>query len=225
MSLTLTRMRYWLRKGLGGLDSNELDDTDADELLNMALWELDNKYPFKEKECLVTASTVAGQRSYTVPNNLDAIRTVSVVDDDDSDDPADYHYLREMTNEWFENNAADDDEDERAMPERWLRRDDALILHPWPDAVYTLRLEMWRTVESLVSGSVDTPELPRNWHEIVVEKAIERGHFYNADYNLAQQAANFPIGKERGAVLDVTKEEEGVRFAGLDVQWDDPTES
>lgn len=220
MSLTLARMRALLRKGLGGLDSNELTDAEADELLNIALWDLDNRFPFKEKECLVTASTVAGQEDYALPSTLDAIRNVAIVDDETGQ----YRYLREMTVEWYENNAEDDDEDERARPKYWLRRDDGLILWPIPDIVYTLRLEMWRTVPSLLEGTVDTTGLPRNWDRIVVKNAVAEGHFFNQDYNLEQQARNSAIGNERGSVLTTSKEEEGIRFGGLDVLHEWPNE-
>ena len=45
--LSLTRMQALLRKGLGGLDSTDLTNTEADEYLNLALWELEDKSPFR----------------------------------------------------------------------------------------------------------------------------------------------------------------------------------
>ena len=46
MSLTRTRMFALVRKGLGGIDSDDLTDPECDELLNLALWELEDKYEF-----------------------------------------------------------------------------------------------------------------------------------------------------------------------------------
>lgn len=214
MSLSLTRMRALVRKGLGNLDSNDLPNPEVDELLNLALWAVSDKYPFKEKECLVTASTVAGQEAYAVPDELDAIRAVGAITADGG-----YRQLHRMTPAWYARHAALDSEDSWAFPERWMRRDASLILDPIPDDVYTIRVEMWRTINSLLEGTVDTVDLPRNWHEMVVEGAITRGHYYRQDYNLAQQADNFRVSHEKEAVLVKAKENQATHHGGLDVLW------
>lgn len=220
MTLSLTRMRALVRRGLGGLDSDDITDDEVDELLNLSLWELDNRFPFKEKECLVTASTVAGQADYALPSDLDAIRTVSIVDDDTER----YVPLKQMDVQDFEEKAQEDDEDDRDQPTHYMRRDNGVHLHPIPDKVYTLRLNMWRTVASLVEGTIEETGLPRNWDEIVVEGAVTRGHFYTQDYNLARQAENFRVGHERGAVLDEHKEKRGARYARIKPIFEWPSE-
>jgi hypothetical protein len=68
MSLPLDRMRALLRKGLGGLDEQDLPDTEADELLNMSLWELESRFDFKEKECLIQTPIVGGTYEYLRTN-------------------------------------------------------------------------------------------------------------------------------------------------------------
>lgn len=220
MSLSLTQMRALVRKGLGGLDSTDLADDDVDLYLNMSLWELEDKFPFEEKECVVTTSTVDGQRSYGLPSDLDALRSVAIFDDNGQSVK-----LNRMSDHWYDENY-NTDTDEKGQPEKYLRRRNGVILWPTPDDVYTLQLTMWRTVESLLSGLVETPGLPRNWHEIVVEGAIVRGHFYDQDYNLAQQAGNFPIGKVRSAVLASSKEEKfDSRWAGMRPCLDGPEDA
>ena len=61
MSLTVTRMRVLVRKGLGGIDSDDLSDTDLDEMINMSFWELEDKYPFESKETVFTSTLVTDQ--------------------------------------------------------------------------------------------------------------------------------------------------------------------
>lgn len=222
MSLTLARMRYLVRKGLGGLTSSDLDDTDTDELLNMALWDLDGRYPFKEKECRVSATLTAGTDKYDLPSYTDAVMSVAVVD---MDHPEKLHKLARMTHDWYDANAYEDSTDVRGQPERYLRRDDYLLFWPIPDDAYPIWVTLWRTVSSLLDGSVEATGLPRTWDEIVVQGAIERGHFYHEDYNLARQASDFQTDKIRTAVPIEAKEERDSRYAGLQVLWDFPSDT
>lgn len=200
-TITLARMRYRLRQGLGGLDTTDLPDVDADELLNWALWELEDKFPFKEKECLRTAQTLDGMKSYDLPSDLDALKGVAIQDSEGQ------WYPLERISEHREDEIFRDSADTEARPTKYYREDDKIVLHPTPDKAYTMQIRMWRTVASLLEGQVETPGLPRNWHELVIEGAIARGHFYSQDYDEARQATNFQLGKVRGAVLSIGKEE------------------
>ncbi len=209
--LSLTDMRRLLRKGLGDLDDSDLTDAEADELLNFAFWELEDKFPFKEKELTVEGSTVAGTRSYALADNLAALVSVSVKDPDDG-----IWYKLVRMSIASHDESRNDNSDTRARPVRYLRLEHDLILQPVPDQVYTYRTTMWRTLASLEEGVVDATGLPRNWDEMVVEGAIVRGHFYNQDYTEARQAGNFQIGKVRGAELAGAKEEKfDSRYARL----------
>ena len=66
MSLSLERMRYLVRKGLGGLSDSELTDVDCDELLNLALWNLSANYPFEAEESQFSTPLVEDQFEYSV---------------------------------------------------------------------------------------------------------------------------------------------------------------
>jgi hypothetical protein len=221
MSLPLDRMRALLRKGLGGLDEQDLPDTEADELLNMSLWELESRFDFKEKECLIQTPIVGGTYEYLLPNSVDAIITVSV-------------HRTTMPHERFklkkrgydteaERVDSVNDPDKRGMPLTYFRRNRTLVLDPVPFASgWTLEILTWKSVESLIDDPTATVGLPRNWHELVVEGAVVRGHFYNEDYNIAQQASNFQNSKIRSAVSTNTKEDRDNRFAGVKVQHDHP---
>jgi hypothetical protein len=228
--LTLERMRYLVRKGLGGLDEEDMPNEDVDELLNLALWNLSERFPFKEKECLVTGIIQPGQVEVGITEDMDAIYSLSIRHGDDGD----LEKLARRSMDWMEQHRVKEgdllesdpppEDRKRGRPRFYTRWRNTIYIHPIPDKQYGIRLAYWRTVPSLLSGLVDTPELPRNWHEIVVEGAITRGHYFNEDYNLAQQAENFRLSHERSAVMVTSKEERDSRVAGLQVLHDFPPE-
>lgn len=220
--LSLSDMRELLREGLGGLDAQDLTNDEADRLLNMSFWALESRFPFKEKECRVSFDTQAGEESYNLPDeedpiDLESIQSVSVMDDEGLS-----HKLTRMTVDWWDDANRTTDKDSRARPERYVRTANAIHLHPVPDDTYTIWVYLLKNLKNLVGGLVEAPNLPREWHEIVVEGAVARGQFYRQDYNQAQMAQNFAIGKMRSAVPDENKDEEDSRYAGLEVAWDSP---
>lgn len=210
MSHTLTRLRARLRQALGNLSTTQMPDVEADELLNDSLWELEAKYPFKEKECLRLLTLTAGTHEYTLPSDVDALISISIVDDEDGR----YQRLKRISFDEYESNAADDDTNRRSKPVYWLRRDNILSIYPYPDKAYVLRMTFWKDISSLVAGTVEAVNLPRNWSEIVLLGAIYRGHINREDLNLAQQVFNFKKNLEDSAV-DVSAKEEKSRYAGV----------
>ncbi len=229
MTLTLARMQALLRKGLGGLDSDDLTDTEADEYLNLALWELEDKFPFRSKETNFDITLVIGQIEYDLQtlyaaesgsDIFDAIESIAVIDSNNR-----RHKLTRTSQSWVDENY-DSDTDVRATPERYLRWEDKIRVYPEPDVALTMNMTMKESVESLATGGNIATGLPRNWDELVIEGAIVRGHFYNLDYNEARQAANFQLTKIRSSVLNVSKEEKAdSRYARLNVIWDDPADA
>jgi hypothetical protein len=204
------------RKGLGGLDSTDLTDVEATELLNLALWELEDKFPFRAKETEMRFPLVVDQYEYTIPTTTDAISSLAVLDTDGI-----RHKLGRASRAWMDENF--NETDDKGTPTRYLREDTTIIFHPIPDAVLTAIMTLKVSIDSLLSGSVEATGLPRNWDELVVEGAIVRGHFYAGDYNEARQAANFQVQKIRSSVLNLAKEEkQDSRYARLNVIWDEP---
>ena len=226
MMLTLDRMRYLVRKGLGNLTPAQLNDEDVDELLNLSLWNLSERYPFKEKECVVEAPVVEGVTAYGVPNlhHLDALYSLAIRDEEGISEK-----LARVSMDWMEQQRTVEEDgpetSKRGRPRFFVRWRNTLYLHPIPDKDYIIRAAYWQTLPSLIQDSVEIPEFPRNWHEIIVEGAITRGHYYNEDYNLAQQADNFRVAHERSSINVVAKEERDSRFAGLQVLHDWPPET
>lgn len=224
MSLSLQQMRDLVREGLGGLDEQDIGDPMVDRLLNLSFWEIVSKFPFEEKNTKFEFSTVAAQEDYVIPTvinapsglTLEAIQGLSVLDDEGKAFP-----LQRATEAWLETQYSTASTF-RGRPEYYVRRNETIRLWPVPDDVYTLRIFYLRTLETMQYLSVEETGLPREWDELTVEGAITRGHYYNQDYNLAQQAENFRVMKIRTAQSTHAKEEEDSRFAGLVVQWDSP---
>lgn len=226
MSLSLDRMMALVRKGLGGLDSDDLDDAETIELLNLSLWELEDKFPFRAKETNFDITLVVSQPNYDLAalyaaedgsDIFDSIESVSIFDSESQ-----YHKLARTSQHWAdENYNADSSTD--ARPERYVRRGNILWVYPAPDEALSMIVAMKESIASLASGTKEATGLPRNWDEIVVEGAISRGHFYAGDYKESREAANVQLTKIRSAVMNVSKEEKAdSRYARLNVIWDEP---
>ena len=221
--LTLQEMRNLVREGLGGLNEQDISDPQVDRLLNLSFWELTSKFPFEEKNIRADFPTVAGTGDYSIATEiniggitLDALQNLSVLDSQGKT-----HVIQRATEAWIETEYSTD-ANSQAMPEYYVRRGDWIRLWPIPDDVYTVRVLLLQTLATLAYLTVETTGLPREWDELTVEGAITRGHYYNQDYKLAQQAENFRVMKIRTAVSTQAKEEEDSHYAGLIVQWDEP---
>jgi len=220
--LTLLQMRKLVREGLGGLDEQDLSDPDLDMLLNMSYWELESKFPFEEKNARTDFVTVVGTDEYSIEalelasaTLLEAVQSIAVIQEDQS-------YKLQRMSEDFYDEMYNTNTDQRAIPRYYVRRDDAIVLWPIPNDVYTMRLYYLKTLLSVLVGSVEILNFPREWDELVVEGAVTRGHYYRQDYQLARESENFRVAKLRTASTTKSKEEEDSRYAGLVVQWDEP---
>lgn len=222
MGLSLDRMRTLVRRGVGNQNSTELPDEDVDEYLNMSLWELENNYPFRAKEGLLSTPLITDQYIYSISDSdlgiiLDALQSISI-----TDSKGKRTKLRRYTRSWFDENF---DIENTGYPTAYLRENDLLYIYPVPgedEEDLLLEIAILTSVESLVDGSQETTGLPRNWDELVVEGAINRAHFYNEDYNLSRAARNMQISKIKEAVPVVSQEEKDTHLGGLDVAWNSP---
>lgn len=226
LGLNLQEMRDLVRKGLGNITIQDLGNDEVDRFLEMSFWELEAKYPFKEKECRIEFPLVIGEHMYELPNfanlnpiDVEALQSVSVLDDDNTTHP-----LVRMTQTWWDTVYLHaKGSDYYALPRYYVRMDETLTLHPTPDRTYPIRIYFLKTLRTVIE-TPDEPDLPRSWHEIVVEGAITRGLFYDQDYAEAAQAANFPLSKIRSSVPVKAKEEQDSHYSGLEVLWEWPDE-
>ena len=223
MSLNLKQMRSLVREGLGGIDLQDLPDEKTDIYLNVSLWELEDKFPFKAKESIHETVLVVGKWSYdlTKATRLDAVNSVSFVDTYGKS-----HKLSRIGRDTFEEVFNDGTvTNPNGVPCSYYREKDSLII--WPpassqEAGRPLVVSIKQSIESLMEAD-DTTGLPRNWDELVVMGAVSRGHFFGKSYTEARESRNFQAGIVRSTVATETKEEEDSRYAGLRVarSWSD----
>jgi len=224
VGLKLPAMRALVRRGLGNLTAEDADDEYIDQLLNMSYWEIEKKYQFKEKECRIQWPTTIGIFQYKLPNEVDlvqleAIQAVSILDENNVSHP-----LERMSQSWWDTVYSDAGGTTfRALPRKYVRMDQDIILHPTPDKVYTVRIFLLKTLKTLLDDTFEQPDVPRNWHELVVEGALSRGLLYKQDINMAQQVHAFQTSKIRSAVAIEGKEERDSHYAGLEVLWEAPS--
>jgi len=211
--------------GLGGLSFDDIDDTDTDELLNLSLWELEDKYEFESKETVYSSLLATSQYEYDLSgiSLLDALVSVSWVDTNGIS-----HKLEQITRASFDEIFNDgSSNDPSGEPTQFLREGNTLIIWPPPSSTevdMVLSLALKESVASLSGGS-DTTGLPRNWDELVVMGAIARGHLFNNDHDKARESRDFQVGITRSTVPTESKELEDNRYAGLDVAYERPTEA
>lgn len=219
MSLSLDDMRDLLREGAGNLTEDEMPDDKTDLLLNMSLWEIEDRFDFESKKKRFRFETVQSTSTYSLSNlnSPNSIRSVAIILDDGQ-----RFKLARMTRDWYDENVQLSS-DAETQPTKYLREGDCVFFNVDPDDAYLVEIGLQEGVESLVEGTTETTGLPRNWDELVVQGAIWKAHYFAEDYNRAEQAANFQVGGVRQAVLQVTKEESDSRYAGLGVLWEEPS--
>jgi len=221
LGFTLQEMRELWRKGMGNLTPEDADNEYVDRILNMAWWNIESRFPFKSKECITEWPSVIGENGYLVPDendlfDLESIQALTFIDDQN------VSHVLQRWEVWKWNELYDHPKgaSTRGLPEFYVRVDETIWVHPTPDKVGTFRLYLLKSLFTLIgqgANQVLEPDVPRNWHEIIVEEAIVRGKFYRGEYNQAQQAANFPLSKIREQVMVKAKEEIDSHYAGLDV--------
>ncbi len=99
-----------------------------------------------------------------------------------------------------------------AEPTHYSRRNDELVFWPNPDAEYTIRIKYRKTIEDLQTAG---PEIPQEWHELILWGAINRGLVLRGDLNRAQVFRNMQAESLQLLDTQETKELEDVRYSGF----------
>lgn len=210
-----TSLETELRAHLGDLSTTELTQVDALLLLNRSYWELLDKIHFREKEAETTVSTVAGQQDYAVPSPFEAVQLISIQDNNSKvwtnlERLADFAFEHEK-----EDGTAAAQIHLRAFPVSYMRYRAQIRLRPIPDAIYTLKIKYWTTLDDLAVGTNLT--LPPSWHEVVLYGAVHRGFMRLRDF---EAAAEFKVMQDNllsTSQPTVAKEERDSHVVGLQV--------
>lgn len=176
MSYTLALLREDLRTHLG-MDINDLPDAAADRLLNRSYWNLQSKLRFPMQESELTFPTVADYDTYDLVLDEEGIQRITIFD------PAlERELFLVKVDDW--NMFPLYDATLTGQPTHYSRRADSIILWPMPDDDYTMRVKYRMTLADI---STNGPEVPQEWHEVILMGAIYRGFFSRGDTNRGQK--------------------------------------
>ncbi len=226
--LSVEQMRNKVRV-ITGEDSTDLDNTDADVLLNQAWWEIMDKFPFREKERTQRFDMEIGKRDYPCPQPFEAIQNLSIVTPEDGA----HRRLERMTTTFYEENYKEDTTvstvtDQKGTPERYFRRQDGLVVLPTPDKAYEALIYYWITLADLEKGDVDFPVIPQVWHEIIYLGGTWRRLLELGDFVRSREIKNHQIALINSTSPVEAKEEGDTHLGGVDLPpelTEDPTGS
>lgn len=213
MIYDLPRMRRRVRKPLGiDEDDTDLSSDDIDELLNISFWEIQGKFPFREKEKTVTFVTVPGTRNYDLPRPYDAIQGVSI-----NDAYTRRTKLEAMSPDEYERRYTDETADyNRGFPTHYVREGCMFRLYPTPNEGWTVTLRRLITLDDLADDNL-TSGLPQEWNEIIVFGAIWRAFIDIGDFARANQVKSHQITLINSTVPTQSKEERDYSAAGIEL--------
>ncbi|MBA2704131.1 MAG: hypothetical protein H0U60_09795 [Blastocatellia bacterium] len=212
MAFDLIAMRKKVRKPLGiAVTDTDLTDADIDEYLNLAYWEIQDKFPFREKERTATFLTVAGQRVYPMPEPYEALKSLAVKELDSVS--GQFTKLIRMDTDEYENRYNSDDSSQ-GFPTHYTREDCFFRLWPTPDVIYTMSMKRTITLEDL-SATQLVPEIPRAWWEVIIYGAIWRAFMDYGDFDRSQSIKAHQIALLNSLVPVESKEEQDSREASV----------
>jgi hypothetical protein len=210
--ISVVLMEKGIRKATG-VEEGDPDLTHEEIVLylNRGLWELGNKFPFKEQEKTVTFNLVAGVRNYDVPEPSEAVKSVAIFDRYASSSKT----LRYMETFEYENVFVEG-ELAYGKPVGYTRENCFIRVWPTPDFEYKISLKRWTTLEDL-SDTNQYPDIPMVWHEIIQFGGLWRAFIDFGDFARANQIKNHQISLINSTVPTQAKEEGRDKYAGVEV--------
>ena len=224
MGLSLASLRTELRKSLGvdavdlpnATQTSPTEKVGADELLNRSLWEVTEKFAFREKERSVsfTIDNVLGHK-YTLPGVFDALLDVSI---ESIDGNLVYTPLNRMTRVVYDSlySANSQDQTKYTIPTDYVRENDCIIFYPSPNQSYNVKLRFLQTIADL-SDSNTSLTIPQSWHEIILLGAVWRGFITFGDMDRADRIKQHQLSLITSSVPVEAKEEFDSHLSGVEV--------
>lgn len=198
------------REYCGNVTVDEMSDDSVLLLLNRGYWELTANLGFRETEATVSFSTSASNRKYELPTTSFAVNIVSIVNPD-----SDKHIQLIRTTKQEYENTFDSSTDSEAFPTNYIRDNNCIILWPTPDDAYTVYIRYWKNLDDLINDPANYPEMPRNWHEIVLYGAVYRYFLKQLDYDKANVIKAYHANLIANAVPVEAKEETDNRQSSI----------
>lgn len=159
-------MRLGVTKPLGlNVGGTQLGIDEIDLYLNRAFWEIQNKFPFREKEVVSTFETTAGARNYDVGFPTEAVKHIAIKENENSD-VGRHTPLVQITRDMYEQKY-ESTEDQWGIPDSYVREGCIVRLFPTPDEAYTITIERLVALVDL-SNNKTVSGLPQVWDEIIV---------------------------------------------------------
>lgn len=220
MGMELETLRDELRAHTG-TDTDDLNDNDADLLLNRSFWELMNKFRFRETECTSESTLTVGDRFLSLPlppHLFEALRKISW----QNIETLEWEVINRVSLTTHEDKASDDVED-RGPPVGYLREQNGIRLISdgggGVDRTYKIRVKYWQTLIDLDDTNTEVP-LPQVWHEILLYGGVWRLYRRLGSHALGREMRNAQIDLINSTAAVESKEEEDSQLSGVDIPAD-----
>ena len=178
MGLNIVQLRemIWRPTGMDTDNDVDLTRTRIDLYLNRSFWEIQDKFPFREKEKTATFYTVAGTRNYDLPYPTEAIQSLAIA----NLDPVWTGMLDQETAEDYEEEYQEGDP-YWGPPTHYVRENCFVRLRPTPDDAYKMVLRRLIVLNDL--SATNAPTIPQVWHEIIGYGGLWRAFLDFGDFN------------------------------------------
>lgn len=166
MSINLTDLRLGITRPLGlNVGGTQMPTEQLDLNLNRAFWEIQNKFPLREKEAISTFQTIAGSRNYDMSFPTEAVKHIAIEEDDDTG-VGQHTPLIQITRDQYEQKYQST-EDQWGIPCKYVREGCIIRLFPTPDDIYTLTIKRLIALNDF-SDLVTSSGIPQVWDEIIM---------------------------------------------------------
>jgi len=171
MPIALADLRLGVTRPLGvNVGGTQMPSDQVDLYLNRSFWEIQNKYPLREKQAISTFDTIAGIRNYDMSFPTEAVDHVSITENTSG---AGIHTpLEQITRDMYEQQYHDT-EDQQGLPIEYLREGCIIRLFPTPDAIYTITIRRLVALSDL-SYIKTSSGIPQVWDEIIMMGGLWR---------------------------------------------------
>lgn len=180
MPINITDMRLGVAKPLGiNAGGTQMTTPQIDLYLNRAFWEIQNKFPFREKEVVSTFNTTEGARNYDVNFPTEAVKHISI--SEITSGLGRHTPLEQITRDQYESEY-ETSEDQWGMPIAYVREGCIIRLFPTPDDIYTITIKRLVALVDL-SNTNSSSGIPQVWDEVIVLGALWRACIDLGDLN------------------------------------------